>query len=120
MSGLVRKSLDTPEEARPFEQNMGKVELVNLDAGAVGRGTFEPGWQWSKHVKPMAGTDSCQADHLGYVVSGRMNIVMNDGQSEEFGPGDLLVCPPGHDAWVVGDAACVIVDWKGYTDYAKK
>lgn len=120
MSGLVRKSLDTPEETRPFEQNAGKVELVGLEAGAVGRGTFEPGWKWSKHVKPIAGTESCQASHKAYVVSGRMTIAMNDGESADFGPGDVMVCPPGHDAWVVGDEPCVIVDWNGYVDYAKK
>ncbi|MFI6445661.1 cupin domain-containing protein [Kitasatospora sp. NPDC050543] len=120
MSGLVRKSLDTPEEVRPFEQDAGKVELVNLDAGAVGRGTFEPGWKWSKHIKPIAGTDSCQASHMGYVISGRMHIVMDDGESAEFGPGDFMICPPGHDAWVVGDEACVVIDWQGFADYAKK
>jgi hypothetical protein len=66
MSGLVRKSLDSLEETRPFES--GKLELVNLEAGAVGRATFEPGWRWSKHVKPIAKTDSCQAAHMGSVI----------------------------------------------------
>ncbi|WP_157537525.1 cupin domain-containing protein [Kitasatospora azatica] len=98
----------------------GKVELVNLDAGAVGRGTFEPGWKWSTHVKPIAGTASCQASHMGYVISGRMNIVMDDGESAEFGPGDFMICQPGHDAWVVGDEACVVIDWQGFADYAKR
>jgi quercetin dioxygenase-like cupin family protein len=120
MAGLVRKSLDTPEETRPFEDGKGKMDLVNLDSGAVGRGTFEPGWQWSKHVKPIAKTESCQASHMGFVVSGRMNIVMDDGEQAEFGPGDFMSCPPGHDAWTVGDEACVVVDWQGVSDYAKK
>lgn len=52
MSGLIRKSLDSPEETRPFEDDMGKLELVNVTSGAVGRATFQPGWQWSKHAKP--------------------------------------------------------------------
>ena len=69
---MIRKNLDSPEETRPFEEGMGKLELVNLDRGPVGRATFEPGWQWSKHVKPIAGTDSCQAAHMGYFISGRM------------------------------------------------
>ena len=66
MARMVRKSLDSPEETRPFNEGKGKVELVNLDGGPVGRATFEPGWQWSKHVKPIAGTESCQAAHSGY------------------------------------------------------
>lgn len=120
MSGLVRKSFDAPEETRPFEDAKGKLELVNLEGGAVGRATFEPGWQWSKHVKPIAKTDSCQAAHMGYVVSGRMKVVMDDGDEAEFGPGDFMMCAPGHDAWIVGDEACVVIDWQGVADYAKR
>jgi quercetin dioxygenase-like cupin family protein len=120
MAGMVKMSLDSPEEVRPFEQNSGKLELVNLAGGAVGRATFEPGWHWSKHVKPIAGTDSCQAAHMGYVISGRMKIVMDDGEEAEFEPGDFMVCPPGHDAWIVGDQPCVVIDWQGLADYAKR
>ena len=61
MAGLIRKSLDSPDETRPFEDGKGQLELINLEGGPVGRATFEPGWQWSKHVKPIAGTESCQA-----------------------------------------------------------
>lgn len=119
MAGMIRKSLDNPEEVRPFKEDSGQLELVNLAGGAVGRATFKPGWQWSKHVKPIAGTDSCQAPHMGYFISGRMKIVMDDGEEEEFGPGDFMVCPPGHDAWIVGDETCVVIDWQGFADYAK-
>ena len=120
MAGMIRKSLDTPEETRPFEQGMGKLEVVNIEAGPVGRATFQPGWRWSKHVKPIAQTDSCQAAHMGYFISGRMKVVMDDGQEMEFGPGDFFVIPPGHDAWTVGDEPCVIVGWQGFADYAKR
>jgi len=116
---MMRKSLDAPEEVRPFEDGKGRVELVNLDAGAVGRATFEPGWRWSEHVKPIAKTDSCQAAHLGYYVSGRMKVVMDNGEEEEFGAGDFAVIPAGHDAWVVGNEPCVVIDWQGFADYAK-
>lgn len=119
MAEMVRKSLNSPEETRPFAEGTGKLELVNVDAGAVGRATFEPGWRWSEHVKPVAGTDSCQAPHLGYYVSGRMKVVMDDGAEEEFGPGDFAIIPPGHDAWIVGDEPCVVIDWQGFADYAK-
>jgi quercetin dioxygenase-like cupin family protein len=119
MAGMLRKSLDSPEETRQFKDGKGKLELVNLDAGGVGRATFQPGWRWSEHVKPIAGTDSCQSAHLGYYVSGRMKVVMDDGEEAEFGPGDFAIIPPGHDAWIVGDEACVVIDWQGFSDYAK-
>ena len=86
------QSLDSPEETRPFEEGTGKLELVNMDEGGVGRATFEPGWRWSEHVKPIAGTDSCQAAHTGYFISGRMKVVMDDGEEMEYGPGDFAIC----------------------------
>ncbi len=119
MSGLIRKSLNAPEETRPFTQGKGKLDLVNLETGPVGRATFEPGWKWSLHVKPIAGTDSCQAAHMGYYVSGQMLVRMDDGEEIEYGPGDFAVIPPGHDAWTIGEEACVVIDWQGFADYAK-
>ena len=62
----------------------------------------------------------CQAAHVGYVISGRMKVVMDDGTADEFGPGDLMICPAGHDAWIVGDEPCVVIDWAGFADYAKR
>jgi quercetin dioxygenase-like cupin family protein len=119
MPRLIRKSLDTPEEVRPFEEGSGHLELVNLDGGAVGRATFQPGWRWSDHVKPIAKTESCQAAHTCYFVSGRMTVVMDDGEEMHYGPGDFAVMAPGHDAWIDGDAPCVVVDWQGFAAYAK-
>jgi mannose-6-phosphate isomerase-like protein (cupin superfamily) len=120
LSGLMRMSLDTPEETRPFEGGTGQVEMVNMAGGPVGRATFQPGWRWSEHVKPIAKTDSCEAAHMGYFVSGRMNVVMDDGQEMEFQPGDFAVIPAGHDAWTVGSEPCVVIDWQGFADYARR
>lgn len=119
MSGMIHRSLDNPEETRPFEDGKGRLDLVDVANGGVGRAVFEPGWQWSKHVQPIAQTESCRAAHAGYVLSGRMKIVMDDGEEMEVSPGEYMSVPPGHDAWVVGDEACVIVDWQGFADYAK-
>jgi quercetin dioxygenase-like cupin family protein len=120
MPGLVRMSLESPEETRPFESGTGHLQLVNVAEGPVGRATFLPGWKWSKHVQPIAKTDSCQAAHTCYFVSGRMKVVMDDGEEMEYGPGDFAVMAPGHDAWIVGHEACVVIDWQGFADYAKR
>ena len=120
MSALIRKSLDDPEETRPFTEGSGRLDLVNLDGGPVGRAVFEPGWRWSANIKPIAGTDSCQAAHTCYFVSGRMGVVMTDtGEEVEYGPGDFAIMAPGHDAWTIGDEPCVVVDWQGFAEYAK-
>lgn len=115
---IQRKSFDQPDELRPFEAR-GHVAVVDV-GGVVGRGVFEPGWRWSVDVRPIAGTDTCQAAHAGYVLSGRMRIRMDSGEEVEFGAGDVMVCPPGHDAWTVGDEACVVIDWAGFGTYAKR
>ncbi|GHE34145.1 hypothetical protein EDE04_2694 [Streptomyces sp. 2132.2] len=119
MAAIVRKSFDQADETRPFADGKGRLDVIQTDGGAVGRAVFEPGWRWSQHIKPLAGTDSCQAAHTGYVVSGRMKVVMDDGASEEYGPGDFMQVEPGHDAWVLGDEQCVAVDWTGFGAYAQ-
>jgi mannose-6-phosphate isomerase-like protein (cupin superfamily) len=114
---LQAKSLDAPDEERPFGH--GRMRVVQLGSTTVGRGTFEPGWRWSQDVKPIAGTESCQAHHTIYVLSGRMGIRMNDGSELEIGPGDAVVIPPGHDAWTIGDEPCEAIDTTGVARYAK-
>jgi hypothetical protein len=119
MAGVQVKSFDSPDETRPFE-GKGHADVVELGGKAVGRAVFEPGWRWSENVKPIAKTDSCQAHHLGYCLSGRMRVFMGDGSEAEIGPGDAFEIPPGHDAEVIGDEPCVNVDFGGFGDYAKR
>jgi hypothetical protein len=113
-----QKRFDKPDEIRVFEK--GKIEIIHIGEGIVGKATFQPGWKWSKHVKPIAGTKSCEAPHFQYHVSGRLHIVMDDGTEIEAGPGDVTYLPSGHDAWVVGNDPVVIIDWNGATHYAEK
>jgi mannose-6-phosphate isomerase-like protein (cupin superfamily) len=115
---MQHKSFDSPDEVRPFAAH-GSMRVVQVGEATAGLGTFEPGWRWSTDVKPIAGTDSCQSHHTLYVLSGRMHVVMDDGSEGEIGPGDFAVIPGGHDAWTVGDEACVAVDVSGVARYAK-
>jgi quercetin dioxygenase-like cupin family protein len=118
MARMQKKSLDSsPDEIRTFEK--GKIELANFGDVTVGRVVLEPGWSWEKSVKPIVKTNSCQAPHTQYVISGRIKVVMDDGAEEEFGPGDAAVIPPGHNAWVIGDEPVVGIDSTGLREYAK-
>ena len=117
MAKAETKNVGKPDETRKFER--GQMELVNIGGGSVGKATFQPGWRWSEHVKPIAKTESCEAPHFMYQISGRMHVKMTDGQEFEVGPGDVALIPSGHDAWVVGDEAVVAIDWQGATNYAK-
>ena len=99
-AGVQKKSMDTPDETRDFEQ--GLLQTATIRDFKVARATLQPGWKWSEHIKPIVQTDSCQVRHTGYVVSGQMKIVMDDRAEMDLGPGDAYVIEPGHDAWVVG------------------
>lgn len=107
-----------PDEIRTFEK--GRLEVIHTPMGDVGRMVLAPGWRWSDHVKPIAGTDLCQTAHFGYQISGRLRIQMADGRTIDASPGQVGSVPPGHDAWVVGDEAVVLLDWLGATDYARR
>ncbi|HEV2808784.1 MAG TPA: LuxR C-terminal-related transcriptional regulator [Acidimicrobiales bacterium] len=106
---LEAKALDMPTDAH----RVGNAELTVASVGdtTITREVMEPGWKWSTDVKPIVGTDLCRALHQLFVVSGRLHVVMEDGAELPVRAGDAVVIPPGHDAWVVGDEPCEIVDF---------
>jgi hypothetical protein len=106
---IEAKNIDTPDDKRSFEH--GDLAIVNVTGMTLARAEFRPGWRWSTDVKPMVGTASCQAAHAGVILSGRFRVRMDDGEEREFGPGDVHVVSPGHDAWVVGDEPVVALDF---------
>ena len=118
MASMEVKSFESPDETRQFE-GKGHADVVNVGGQVVGKATFEPGWKWSTNVKPIAQTDSCEVSHLGYVMSGRMHVYMDDGSEAEVGPGEVMAIPPGHDAEIIGDEPCVVLDFGEFGDYAK-
>jgi hypothetical protein len=117
MSKMEKKNMAAPEEVRTFPK--GKVELVKIGEFTVGKATFESGWKWSESVKPIAKTHSCQAPHTNFHLSGKLRVRMDDGTEVEFGPGEVGMIPPGHDAWVVGNEPAIMYDITGMINYAK-
>jgi hypothetical protein len=118
IEAMEKKNMGYPDQVRTFPK--GKVELVTFGEITFGRATLQPGWKWSESVKPIAKTKSCEASHAQYQVSGRLRVKMDDGTEQEFGPGDVSVIPPGHDAWVVGSEPVVAIDVNGLTHYAER
>jgi quercetin dioxygenase-like cupin family protein len=116
MSGIVIRRFEDPDERREFEH--GSFEVIHVGGVTIGRAWYEPGWKWSEHVRPVAGTPSCEIEHVGLVVAGRAAIAMDDGETLEVGAGDVFHVPPGHDSWVVGDEPYVSLHLLGADSYA--
>ncbi|CAM3888996.1 cupin domain-containing protein [Smaragdicoccus niigatensis] len=114
---IEQRDFAQPDEVRTFEN--GRAEILRIGGMEIGRLTFSPGWQWSKHVKPIAGTELCEAPHFQYHVSGTLHVLTSDGEEFEVGPGEVTSLTSGHDAWVVGDEDVVVVDWFGASHYAQ-
>ena len=118
MMDAVLKSFDEPDETRFFEK--GKFEVVRIGGLTIGRATYEPGWKWSVHVSPLAGTALCEVEHVGLVISGHAVAALSDGRVVELTPGKLFYVPPDpHDSWVVGDEPYVSLHFMGADQYSK-
>ena len=120
MAGLTVKQFDKPDETRTPDKT--KMQVVELSSGKAARMSLEPGWKWSECIKPVVGGDSCQAHHVGVLVSGALHVAHEDGTEADLKAGDAYEILPGHDAWVVGDATVVGYEFDSSTaaTYAKK
>ena len=110
MAGVETRDFDSPDETRTPDKT--RVDVVRMGGTTAARLAFETGWRWSECIKPVAGTESCQARHVGVAHSGRIGVKHEDGTEVEIGPGEAYVIEPGHDAWVVGDAGFVAFEFE--------
>jgi class 3 adenylate cyclase len=114
MGVIERKNLAEPDVIRELDH--ARVTLTRVGMHAIGTGVLQPGWVWSTHMGPLMGTDLCPVRHLQLIQSGRFAFRMEDGEEIELQPGDVADIPPGHEAWVVGDEPCVVLDIAGNID----
>jgi hypothetical protein len=117
MPGVESRNFGSPDETRTPDKTT--VELVKLTEGQIGRNTFQPDCRWSECIKPVVQTDTCQVEHIGYVVSGSLHVEHEDGPTGDVSPSDFYGIAPRHDAWVVGDEPAVLVEFQGAANYAK-
>jgi hypothetical protein len=115
---LAIRRFDAPDETRSFEK--GTFELLSLGGATIGRASYEPGWKWSRHVGAATGSEWCEVEHVGVVLSGHAAVRMTDGTELVMEPGDVFAIPPGHDSWVVGNEPYVSLHLLGAADYAAR
>ena len=92
-------------------------KTAELDGVAVTEVTFQAGARWSQDLRSYAGTDLCELLHVALVTAGTLRVVLRDGSQQDFSAGDVMLLPPGHDAWAVGDQACTFVEFSKGNDY---
>ena len=115
---IIVKRFESPDEVRVFEK--GKFEVVHFESMTIGRATYYPGWKWSEDVSPISGSDFCEVEHLGMVVSGVATCAFKDGEVHELRAGDLFyIGPDPHDSWVVGEENYVSLHFHGAEKSAK-
>ena len=117
MPGIESRDFSAPDETRAPAKTL--VELVNVAGGQIGRYTFQPGWRWDECIKPVVNTDTCQVEHIGYMISGALHVVHNDGTDADVVAGQVYRIAPGHDAWNAGSVPAVVVEFQGAANYAK-
>lgn len=113
MAGTSRKSFASPDETRALDKT--RVDVVTIGPTKVARMTLEPGWRWSQCVKPVVGTDACQARHVGTIISGSMHVKHGDAAELDLDAGDAYVIEPGHDAWVTSAEPVVGYEFEAAT-----
>jgi hypothetical protein len=88
-----------------------------LDGVSVTEVTFSVGAMWSKDLKEHAGTELCELPHVAVVTRGALTVRMADGAEQTFHAGDVMLLPPGHDAWCDGNEACTFIEFSRGNDY---
>jgi oxalate decarboxylase/phosphoglucose isomerase-like protein (cupin superfamily) len=115
---VLLKRFEDSDETREFEK--GRFDIVRIGGMTIGKATYQPGWRWSEHVRPLANTPLCEVEHVGMVISGKAAAAMKDGKVIELGPGSLFYIPPvPHDSWVIGDEPYVSLHFLGADHYAR-
>ena len=111
MANLEKKSFDNPDELKTPEKT--NAAVVNFGTVAASRLILQPGWKWSTDIKPMVGTESCEAKHIGVIVEGAISCRHDDGTEVTYSAGSAYAIEPGHDAWVEGDSPAVAYEFHG-------
>ena len=111
MSNVMKKSFEDGEIKTPEKAHSASVKLNNV---TMSKTVLQPGWSWSSCIKPIVGTETCQAGHVGVVAKGAIHVKHDDGSEMEFKEGDSYYLAPGHDAWVIGNNETITYEF--FTD----
>lgn len=101
------RTFDEPDDRRDLGP-LARADVVRVGGVELLRITHDPGWRWTEHRAPLAGTARCQALHVGVMLGGTLAVEDGSGLWEACA-GDVVVIRPDHDAWTVGDEPAVLL-----------
>jgi len=94
-----------------------QLDIARAGNSRVKRIIYPPGFRWSTHMKPIVRTNLCMHAHVGFLAHGQIHVEYGDGCTVELVAPQAIAIEPGHDAWVIGDASAVVIefDFEGET-----
>ena len=95
------------------------IDIARAGNGRIKRIVYPPGFRWSTHMQAVVGTTLCMHAHVGLLARGHVCGEYADGCTFEFVAPRALVIEPGHDAWVVGDQAAVLIQFDAEDETAR-
>jgi hypothetical protein len=102
---ILHKNFKNPDQVMTPPNT--KVEIIKLGDYTFTKYTFQPGWRWTKDIKPLMKVDYDPVPHVAYLLAGRLIIKLAEGNEVEMVAGEANVVPPNHDAWVLGNEPAV-------------
>lgn len=118
VTALAVKSFDAPDKKRCQEK--AEFDLVSVNDYSVVRLVLQPGWRWSESATDPGEAGLCQHHHLGFCVSGMMEVQSPGGQRSVLRANDTYAIPPGHDEWVPGPEPFVAVEFLGAASFGRR
>ena len=88
-----------------------RLEVGRAGLGRIKRMIYPPGFKWSRDIRPHVGTDYCMHAHVGFLVSGRIDVTYADGCVEVYEAPHIVAVAPGHDGHVVGNEPAVLIEF---------
>ena len=99
-----------------FEADVVQTRAVDQGGMTIAFERIKAGVETAPIYKGLPG-DACQSQHWGYVIEGRLRVVLADGSEDIAAAGQAYYLPPGHNVVVEEDA--LVVEFSPSEDRAR-